>query len=127
MKNGADRRRQIAFASMLNRGILFAYLLTLIVPLAGCPSNKDAVSGNATLSWDAPTANADGTPLTDLAGYKIYYGTSPGVYSAIVDAGNSTTYVVKNLTRGTYYFTVTAYNTSGNESSFSGEVRKTIP
>jgi hypothetical protein len=128
MDNRADRKRHVAFASMLNRGILFAFLLTLIVALAGCSSNNnDAVSGNATLSWNAPTANADGTPLTDLAGYRIYFGTSSGAYSAVIDAGNSTTYVINNLARGTHYFAVTAYNTSGNESSYSDEGSKTIP
>jgi hypothetical protein len=39
----------------------------------------DAISGQATLSWDPPTTNVDGTPLTDLAGYKVYYGT-PGFW-----------------------------------------------
>jgi hypothetical protein len=128
MENRAGRKRHISFVSLINRGILLAFLLTLIVPSAGCPSkNNGAVSGNATLSWHAPTANADGTPLTDLAGYRIYYGTSSGAYSAIIDAGNRTTYVINNLASGTYYFAVTAYNASGKESSYSSEVKKIIP
>jgi hypothetical protein len=128
MESRADHKRYIALASTLNLRILLAFLLTLIVPLAGCSSkNNDTNSGKATLSWDAPTANADGTPLTELAGYRIYYGTSPKVYSAIIDVGNSMTYVINNLARGTYYFAVTAYNVWGNESSYSREVMKTIP
>jgi hypothetical protein len=85
-----------------------------------------AVSGGATLSWDDPTTNTDGSTLTGLAGCKIYYGTSPGVYSAIIDAGNVTTYVINNLAPGTYYFAVTAYDASGNESGYSNEMSKII-
>lgn len=86
------------------------------------------LAGDATLSWDAPTTNEDGTPLTDLSGYKIYYGTSSGNYSQSIDVGNITTYTVGNLTEGvTYFFVATAYDTSANESNYSNEVSKTIP
>lgn len=85
------------------------------------------VTDKATLGWNAPTTNVDGTTLTDLAGYKIYYGTSPGNYTEVVDVGNTTTYVVNNLTPGTYYFVVTAYNIYGAESNNSNEASKTIP
>ncbi len=84
-------------------------------------------AGDATLSWDAPTTNTDGSPLTDLSGFNVYYGTSSGSYSQSTDVGNVTTYQVTNLTGGlTYYFAVTAYDTSGNESGYSSEVNKTI-
>ncbi len=84
-------------------------------------------AGEATLTWDPPTTNADGTPLTDLAGYKVYYGTESGNYSQSIDVGNVTTYTVSGLTNGqTYYFAVTAYDTSGNESDYSNERAKTI-
>ena len=83
-------------------------------------------SNSATLTWDAPTTNADGTPLTDLAGYKIYYGTSSGVYSVIIDVGNVTTFKVDGLSSGTYYFAVTAYDNSRNEGGYSNEVSKEI-
>ncbi len=84
-------------------------------------------TGSATLSWDAPTTNTDGTPLTNLAGYKIYYGTSSGNYTRIIDVGNVTTSVINNLAPGTYYFTTTAYDASGIESDYSNEVSKTLP
>jgi hypothetical protein len=77
------------------------------------------------LAWDAPTTNTDGSPLTDLAGYKIYYGTSSGNYTTIIDVGNVTTYFINNLVLGTYYFTVTTYNTSGVESAYANEIIKT--
>jgi len=110
---------------MKKRNILFLFILFTIA----CFLNPSTVfSGVATLSWDPPTTNADGTPLTDLAGYKVYYGTSSGNYSQSIDAGNVTTYTVNNLTEGlTYYFTTTSYDTSGNQSVYSNEVNKVIP
>ena len=85
-------------------------------------------AGSALLSWNAPSTNEDGTPLTDLAGYKIYYGTATGNYTYIVDAGNVTTYTFTNLTDGlTYYFVATSYNAARLESSYSNEVSKIIP
>jgi hypothetical protein len=64
--------------------------------------------------------------LTDLGGYKVYYGTSSGNYTVLKNVGNVTTYKVGNLSSGLYYFAVTAYDTSGNESDYSNEVSKTI-
>jgi hypothetical protein len=106
-------------AGMKKQHIICLYILfTIIVSL----NASVAFSGFTTLSWDAPTTNADGTPLTDLAGYKVYYGTPSRNYSQNIDVGNVTTYTVDNLTEGlTYYFAVTAYDTGGNESGFSNE------
>ncbi len=81
---------------------------------------------SASLSWDPATTNTDGTPLTDLAGYKLHYGTSSGNYTASVSVGAGTSYVLSNLAAGTYYFTVTTVNTGGVESAYSNEVSKTI-
>jgi len=79
-------------------------------------------AGSLELSWDAPTKNADGGPLTDLAGFKIYYGTASLSYSNSIDVGMMTVYQVNKLTEGvSYYFSVTAYDTSGNESGYSNE------
>lgn len=85
-----------------------------------------AFAGTATLSWTAPTTNTDGTPLTNLAGFKVYYGTSPGSYGAPINVGNVTSYPVTGLGSGTYYFAVTAYDASGSESGFSNEGSKTF-
>lgn len=78
-------------------------------------------SGSATLTWLPPTENTDGTPLTDLAGYKIYWGTSPGVYSSSIDVDNAglAAYQIDNLLPARYYFVATAYNTAGIESDTS--------
>ena len=80
--------------------------------------------GNVTLSWQAPTTNADGSALVDLKGYKVHYGTESKTYSDTIQVTNPgiTTYVVDNLKAGKYYFAVTAYNTAGQESSLSSEV-----
>jgi hypothetical protein len=79
---------------------------------------------NVTLSWQAPTENADGSALVDLKGYKVHYGSASKAYSDTIQVANAglTTYVVQNLTAGKYYFAVTAYNSAGQESSLSPEV-----
>ena len=95
------------FIILLNASILFA--------------------GDATLFWDPPTLNTDGSALTDLDGYKIHYGTSSGTYTNNVDVGDVTTHQLTGLTDGlTYYFAITAYDTSANESGYSSEVNKLI-
>ncbi len=83
-------------------------------------------TGQATLSWVAPTTNEDGTPLTDLAGYKIYYGTATGNYPKNVDVGNVNTFSITGLPTGTYFFVATAYNIAKFESTYSNEVSKNI-
>ena len=89
--------------------------------------HRHAKSGAAILSWVAPTTNEDGTPLTTLAGYKIYYGTAPGVYTSSENVGAVNSFRVHGLTRGrTYYFTVTAYDASGSESAYAATVSKRI-
>jgi hypothetical protein len=92
------------------------------------------LSYNTTISWDAPTTNSDGTNLTvtDLAGYKVYYGKKVDNNSILfgnvipVSNVNETTVTILNLTSGTYCFAVTAYNTEGDESDYSNIVSKTV-
>lgn len=85
-------------------------------------------NGTARLSWTPPTENTDNTPLQDLAGFKIYYGTASGNYSETIDVASAgiTDYLIENLPNGTWYFVVTAYNALGIESAPSEEVSKTI-
>jgi putative Ig domain-containing protein len=91
---------------------------TITVAAAGSSSNT------VTLSWEAPTENADGSSLVDLKGYKVHYGPKSKGYEDVIQVTNPglTTYVVQNLPAGKYYFAITAYNASGKESSLSGEV-----
>lgn len=85
-------------------------------------------TGSATLSWLAPTERADGTALTDLAGYRIHYGRMSGVYDYQIDLHTPgiATYVVENLVPGDWFFAVTAYDSAGLESDFSNEARRDI-
>lgn len=88
---------------------------------------SSAATGNATLSWSAPTQREDGSALTNLAGYQIYYGRSPGSYSSSVRVGSGvTSYVIENLSSGTWYFSMTSIDAAGLESERSGEVSKSI-
>ena len=85
-------------------------------------------TGSATLSWIPPTQNTDGSPLTNLAAYKVYWGPQQGSYPSSVTLNNPglTTYVVGNLGPGTHFFVVTALNALGAESAFSVAGSKTI-
>ena len=85
-------------------------------------------NGAVTLSWLAPDANSDGTPLTNLAGYRIYYGNATGRYDhqlEITGAGTMSA-VIGNLTQGSWYFAATALNSTGLESALSNEVQKVV-
>jgi hypothetical protein len=78
-------------------------------------------TGSTTLTWNPPTQNTDGSPLTDLAGYRVYWGTSQGSYtnSATISNPGLSSYVVDQLTPATWYFAVTAVNAAGAESAHS--------
>ena len=84
--------------------------------------------GSMSLSWTAPTENTDGTPLTDLAGYKLYYGRSTGSYDNSIQIDNSsvTTYRIDNLASNTYYVVVTSFDATGVESAYSGEAIRVV-
>lgn len=90
---------------------------------------QPVTSGTATLSWTAPVSNTDGSALTDLAGYDIHYGNSPSTMATVIQVANAgaTSYTVSNLASGTWYFTVSAYTTSGLDSAPSNTGSKTIP
>ena len=85
-------------------------------------------NGRATLSWTAPTENTDGSTLSNLAGYRIRYGTSAGALTQtiVIDNASVTTYVVENLSPATWYFAVTAVTSQGAESSNSNVANKQI-
>jgi hypothetical protein len=84
--------------------------------------------GSARLTWVRPTANTNGTPLTNLTGYKVYWGTTRGAYtkSYVVNNPSATSLTVSNLGSGTWYFTVTAI-AGGTESAQSNVASKAIP
>jgi hypothetical protein len=85
-------------------------------------------TGSATLSWNPPTQNTDGTALTNLAGYRVYWGTSQGNYTNSTTISNPglSSYVVEQLTPATWYFALTAVNSAGAESSYSNVASKQV-
>ena len=85
-------------------------------------------SSAATLSWLPPMENADGTVLTDLAGYRIRYGRDPAHPELSVDIDNPSIniYVVERLGAGTWYFEVVALNARGVESRPTAVASKRI-
>ena len=100
-------------------------------PAPGSPApSSPVVTGSATLSWTAPVARADGSPLSlaDIEGYRIYYGTSAGNYPNSVDINDGTAVqlTLNNLPVGTYHLAMTTYDVTGRESVLSPEVIKTI-
>ena len=84
--------------------------------------------GSATLSWTPPIENEDGTAIIDLAGYRIYWGTTPGSYPNSVSINNPgvVMFVVDNLVPGSYEFAITAFNTAGVESVYSNTATKIV-
>src|SRR5210317_1132911 len=79
---------------------------------------QSATINSATLQW-APNQESD------LAGYRVYHGTTPGNYGSPRDAGMTSSYQYDNLeSNKTHYFSVTAVDEAGNESPPSPEVSK---
>jgi fibronectin type III domain protein len=97
-------------------------------PSASGNAAAQAANGTAALNWSPVTQNTDGSELTDLAGYLVFYGTSPGAMSTLVTLSdpNQTSYVVANLSAGTWYFSVAAYTSSGIQGEMSNVVSKSI-
>jgi hypothetical protein len=87
-----------------------------------------AANNTVTMSWQPPLTNTDGSALTDLAGYTIYYGNSAAAISRSVKLpdANILVYTLQGLSTGTWYFTVRAYNAAGVESEPSATASKTI-
>ncbi|HUQ51316.1 MAG TPA: fibronectin type III domain-containing protein, partial [Gammaproteobacteria bacterium] len=87
------------------------------------------LGSSATLTWQPPALNTDGTPLTDLSAFKVYWGTTQGTYpySAQISNVAARTHTVTGLQTGQWYFVVTALNSKGVESPKSNVWTKTVP
>lgn len=97
--------------------IRFAVALGAIWLLLACAFSDQSV----TLAWDP-------NPEPDVAGYLVYYGNASRNYPYHTNVGNVTTATVYGLQEGlTYFFAITATNTSGLESDFSNEVTNAVP
>ena len=116
------KRRFFILAGHFSPFNIIAFLSLLLILLS-----RPSSAANIKFAWDTNTE-------PDLSGYKVYYGTTPRTgtdpkscglcgYSTVVPTGNVTTYTISNLISGqTYYFSITASDTSTNESGFSNEV-----
>ena len=92
------------------------------------PPTNPSFPGEALLTWIAPFMNTDGTSLTNLAGFRVYYGISASTLSQTVQipGPTATFYNITGLGAGTWYFAVSAYATNGSESTRSAVVLKTV-
>ena len=106
--------------------------LTLVLPLVACSGGDGGLSSSssAKLSWVAPSAREDNSVLvlSDIAGFRVYYGTNSGDYSDTVEINDhtATQAVLAGLSSGTYFVVVTAVDTDGRESIYSDEVVITV-
>ncbi|MCG8054783.1 MAG: putative Ig domain-containing protein [Candidatus Thiodiazotropha endolucinida] len=98
--------------------------LTLVVEAA----ETTPTTGSVSLNWVAPATRTDGSSLdlSEISGYRLYMGTSNSNLSPVMDVDDCTisNHVFENLETGTYYFAITAYDLSGNESDLSNVVAK---
>jgi len=120
--------KKFAIAIARAENVSLGTTTSAIVTIDGSAATTSTTTGTATLSWTAPTLYTNGTPLTDLAGYNLYYGKTSTTMTNVIAVNDpaSTSYVIRNLAPGTWYFAVVAYDTQAIESTFSNLVSKTI-
>lgn len=107
---------------IVGAGVSGANLVTTVASFVSQTSVRTVIAASTTVTNAGYALNAS----NDIAGYKVYQGTSSRSYGIPTSVGYVTTYTVNNLVNGTYYFTITAYDACGNESGFSNEVTKTV-
>lgn len=122
----------IAAARMSHiRNVLLCCCSLLLIACGATPRvpSADEGDGVATLTWQPPTKDQKGEPLTDLAAYAILYGRGPENlgYSKRIDDPAQTSIVLTGLGKGAWYFTIIAINVDGKESPPSDVVSKIIP
>jgi len=96
--------------------------------VSGCSSSTTRSTGTAALSWTRPTTNTNGSPLLNLAGYRIHYGSRPEALSQSIAVHDpaATSYTLRGLSSGTWYFAISAFTSAGTSSTLSTVVSKTI-
>jgi len=102
-------------------------LLVAIALVAGCVTAQPS-TGKAALSWTRPTRNTNGSPLLNLAGYRIHYGARADALSESITVSDpgATSYTLQGLAPGTWYFAISAFTTAGASSPLSAVVSKKI-
>ena len=124
---GTPTAANIGMTDAISIGVTDGMLMTFLPPFRITVSAFGHAS--VTLSWTIPSTNEDGTPLTDLAGFRIYYGGRTGNHTDTTNIDNPgvSALVIDNLSfDSTYFFVITAFDESGNESAFSNEARKVL-
>ena len=120
MSVSRSRSIEPGFTRPFKGPILLFLLLFLSVPVL-LSTSINAHAAQVTLIWDASTSS-------NVAGYKLYYGTVSGSYPYYVNVGTTTSYVLSGLSTGaTYYFQATASTKAGSQSGYSNEVSYTVP
>ena len=101
---------------------------TSLTPFSVTVAAAAPTTGSATLSWTPPNANVDASPLTDLAGYKIYYGKAAATLDQVLTIADprASQQTITNLVSGSWYFAMTSVSASGIESALSQVASKTI-
>jgi hypothetical protein len=116
----------------MNRSGGFAFLLAMLIVALSVACQPEPVEdpgrvGSAKVSWEPPTEREDGSALTSISGYTIYFGRDPeNLEHSIEVSGDLTEYEIEGLEKGTWYFSVTARSDTGLESAPSPLVSKTI-
>ncbi len=106
------------------RGLILVFVLYVMSACgSGASGGGSAGGGRVTLHWQSPTASADGSSLNDLDGFRVYYGKAEPLTKAnakqLKTGKDARSQLIEALSPGTYFFAVTAIDTSGNESAFS--------
>ena len=109
-------------------------VLAVVLPLIACSGGDGGLDAPATnalgLTWTAPSEREDssGLSLSEIAGYRIYYGVEPQNYQSQIDVndGSAVQAQVSGISRGTYYVVLTTIDVDGRESAYSSEVIVTI-
>jgi hypothetical protein len=91
------------------------------------PPPPPTVTGEATVSWAAPTQNPDGSAFTNLAGFRVYRGLAPDALNTFASVGAAVrSHTFTDLAAGTHHFAVSTLNTLGEESRKSGTVSTVV-
>jgi hypothetical protein len=132
-------------AGLILKGVI---TLLMVFQLAGCYSGdsaggiinadvKDSIDNNTSgvkevaveeqilLSWTAPVAREDEAPISmvEIAGFRIYYGTTPGDYQQTIDVNDAyIDEIALDVPAGTYYLVMTTIDVDGRESTYSEEM-----
>lgn len=119
---GANSGIVISVSDGKSSASLSAFTITVTAASGG------TATGSATVTWVAPTQNSDGSALTNLAGFHVYYGTSSTNLKnmATASGGGTASYSLGGLTSGTWYFGVKSFTNAGVESDLSSVGSKTI-